>query len=656
MNSNVTWSEMQRLFTMTFALDAQMSMHEISPQLSARCPAAVEDARFFDVFQVHRPQGVEEFTELVNNLDTLVLLITVDQKFALRGQLVQSDDETLLFVGSPWLSWINNNNPELKLSLGEFPRHDPQMDAAFYESTQKAMFKDLQDANDELRLAKEDAENAQRIQSDFFAVMSHEMRTPLNGIITALALNRDSTSKREQQDLLNVAYTSANNLMSVINYVLDFSKLESGVLDVEEEEFDVHETISSIGDILHAKAKAKNLTLNIQVDAEVPRWVRGDGSKIRQILINLASNAVKFTAEGYVNIIVTSEYVDDSREQFIFIVEDSGQGIADEDEERIFDAFWTSANKAVSGEASTGLGLNICKRITALLGGNLTYSSVLGEGSRFVLDLELERIGEPGSIEESTNLAQLFNGKVLLVDDNQANLFVGGLMLERMGLSVRTASDGAEAVNLVAESHFDLILMDITMPIMDGETASRTLRERGYEVPIIALTAHVGDDLLEKYRASGMQELVHKPINKAELIRCMSRYLVARSGEIELPETEDTGTLLDEGVLSNLIDNIGKANFAAASALFEKEMDTRLHGINSAWVDRDLNALAREAHTLKSSAASFGVIEFANLMANLEAASRDENIPQLIELMPQLSGRFKASLQAYQNLVVRLST
>ena len=656
MNQSVTWREMQRLFTMTFLLNRNMTMSRVSEGLLRRCCLAKEGSLLADVFSVHRPRGLSEFDEFASNLDTLVLLIAVDESFAVRGQLirVEDNDDVLMFVGSPWLPWMTERNPEIKLGLSDFPRHDPQMDAAFYEATQKAMFRDLEAVNEQLMQAKENAENAQRTQSDFFAVMSHEMRTPLNGIITALSLNRDSTSKREQQDLLKVAYTSANNLMSVINYVLDYSKLESGNLEIEEEEFDLLETANSIADILQAKAQAKQLDLAVQFDQEVPRWYRGDGSKIRQILINLASNAVKFTDEGFVKISVTSEYVDDNTEHVIFIVEDSGKGIAPEEAGRIFDAFWTSTEKTATGEANTGLGLNICKRITDLLGGELTYTSSLGEGSRFVLDLKLNRIDQPESLEEETDLAQLFKGRVLLVDDNQANLFVGSLMLERMGLSVRTASDGSEAVGLIKETEFDVVLMDITMPVMDGETASREIRSLGFELPIIALTAHVGDDLLETYRKSGMQAVVHKPINKAELIRCLSRYLAPLSSE-QIEEVDDNEGAINLNVLDTLMDNIGRANFTAASALFEKEMETRVNAINAAWVERNLVSLAKESHTLKSSAASFGAEQFSVFMTDIEAACRSEDMALLIEVLPQVNAQYKRTMELYQAQVVRLS-
>lgn len=657
MSPSVSWSEIRRLFTMTFVLDRELRTFEVSEGLRRHCPKVMDGARFYEVFSVHRPQGVSGFYDLMQSLDTLVLLIALDNTFALRGQFIKdaNNDDQLLFVGSPWLPWIMAQAPEVRLGLSDFPRHDPQMDAAFYEATQKAMFKDLQGVNEELRQAKIAAESAQRTQSDFLAVMSHEMRTPLNGIVTALSLNRDSSSKREQRDLLKVAYSSANNLMSLINYVLDFSKLQAGSFELEQEEFDLHETVSSIADILMAKAKAKNLQFSVGIDSEVPRFVRGDGSKLRQILINLASNAVKFTTVGSVSINVSSTYIDEKYEQYLFVVEDTGPGIPKEDQDRMFDAFWTAGSSSVSGEVSTGLGLNICKRLTELMGGSINYRSVLAKGSQFAFDVRFERIAKTKRPDSTSDLSQRFSGEILLVDDNQTNLFVGSMMLERMGVNVRTASDGREALKLVSSTQFDLVLMDITMPMMGGEEASGLIRGHGIDVPIVALTAHVGDNLLEQYKASGMQDVVHKPINKAELIRCLSRYLPKQT----LPEVNhdqaNAKQPVDKQALGSLVYNIGRENFAAASALFEKEMDSRVNSINSAWVNRDLPVLAKEAHTLKSSAASFGVLKFSAQIADLEEASRRNDYNSLIDLMPRLSENYKGALAAYQGEVARLS-
>ncbi|MFT5570663.1 MAG: signal transduction histidine kinase/CheY-like chemotaxis protein, partial [Cyclobacteriaceae bacterium] len=576
MKASLPISELSRLFTMTFVVDANLTMTNISDALAFRCDEAVKGSRLTDVFQLHRPQGINNFSEMKNNLDTLYLLISKDAKFAVRGQMVLLDEaEKMMFLGSPWLPWISENNPDVRLKLSEFPRHDPQMDAAFYEATQQAMLKDLSLVNDELRSAKEQSDKGIRVQADFFAVMSHEMRTPLNGIITSLSLSKDSSSKKEKDHLLKVADTSANSLMSVINYVLDFSKIEAGELIVEEEKFNLYETTHSIMDILLAKAKAKNISLEIDLAPNVPKWVKGDGSKIRQILINLVGNAVKFTDTGGVIIRVSAMHSVKERVSIRFKVIDTGIGISPEFKEKIFDAFWSSSNRAPSGEANTGLGLNISQKIASLLGGTLTYKSELGEGTTFDFTINLDLIDHAPLEGAQIDLSTQFDGYVLLVDDNQTNLYVGRLLLERMGLNVRTAADGKEAVELATARKFDLVLMDITMPVMDGETATKVLRDRGIEVPVIALTAHVGEQLESQYKESGMQGVVFKPINKTELVRELSKYLVskAKASRSRL-EDEVEKSIIDRDVIENLINDIGQANFAVAKGIFEKELET----------------------------------------------------------------------------------
>ena len=603
------------------------------------------------MFWLHRPQGVYTFDEILKNLDTLFLVVSREEDMALRGQVIYlADSDCLMFLGSPWLPWMSEHNPNIQFGLSEFPRHDPQMDAAFYEATQRAMVRDLEKVNEELRSAKEKAEQTQQVQSDFFAVMSHEMRTPLNGVITSLSLIRDSNSEKEKNQLLKVAHTSANNLMSVINYVLDYSKFEAGELAVEEEEFDLFETTNSIKEILSMKSTGRGLFFDIDIAPDVPRWVRGDGSKIRQMLINLANNAVKFTEVGGVTIRVLSKPLSQGTVRITFQVIDTGVGIAPEHESRIFDAFWTSSEKSPSGDANTGLGLNICSRIAALLKGELTYSSVLGKGTTFEFSVELTRIDEVVATDSGTDLATQFEGKVLLVDDNQTNLFVGGLMLERMGLVVRTASDGQEAVDLLENQEFDLVLMDITMPGMDGETATRVIRSKGDQTPVIALTAHVGEELAARYAESGMQGVVFKPINKGELIRTLSRHLPTRQVAAEArrePEAE-SDSVLSVSVIKTLISNIGEANFEAAKALFEKELETRVNALKSAWVQRDFAGVAIESHTLKSSSASFGAVELSEQMQLIESAARDQEIQALVVLLPTVDKMVKRTQDAFQ--------
>ncbi|MFT7246655.1 MAG: signal transduction histidine kinase/DNA-binding response OmpR family regulator [Candidatus Azotimanducaceae bacterium] len=658
MSTSVPFAELKRLFTMTFTINRALEMNHVSAALTTRCPEALDGTQMGDVFSLHRPRGVSTFEEILQDIDTLYLLISRKEDIALRGQMISLEgSDQLMFVGSPWLPWMSEHNPDVKLGLSEFPRHDPQMDAVFYEETQRAMVHDLELVNNELRGAKERAEQTQKIQSDFFAVMSHEMRTPLNGIITSLSLSRESANEKEKEDLLKVAHTSANNLMSVINYVLDFSKLEAGELAVEEEEFDIFEMVNSIGDILLAKASARNLRFDIEVAPDVPRWVQGDGSKLRQILINLASNAVKFSSVGGVTIRVTSEAMDGESVRINFQVIDTGTGIAPEHQDRIFDAFWTLTEKTPAGEANTGLGLNICQRITTLLGGDLSFESTLGEGTSFNLSLVLTRCEHTSSREESIDLAMRFEGHVLLVDDNQTNLFVGGLMLERMGLDVRTASDGVEALELVKERAFDLVLMDVTMPEMDGETATREIRKLGFDVPIIALTAHVGEELAAQYAQSGMQGVVFKPINKAELIRTLSGHLTGKAAASisRVAARPLENEVLDVKILETLVSNIGQANFAAASALFGKELETRVNALKSAWVQRDYKSMAIESHTLKSSSVSFGALELSKQMDAVEKASRSHDVQTLVGLLPDVDATVRRAQDSFTSHIVSLA-
>ena len=634
MKADLPISKLSRLFTMTFVVDPSLTMINISDALTRRCHKAVNGSIFLDIFQMHRPQGVHCFDEMKNNLDTLYLLIAKDKKFALRGQMVLLDDaETMMFLGSPWLPWITENNPDIKLKLSEFPPHDPQMDAAFYEATQRAMLRDLEIVNDELRTAKEQSEKANQVQANFFAVMSHEMRTPLSGIITSLSLSKDTVSQKEKDHLLKVADTSAEHLMSIINHVLDFSKLEADELNVEDEEFNLHETINSTRDILLAKAVARNISLEIELEQNVPMWVKGDGSKIRQVLLNLTENAIKFSYTGSVITRVSVVHSIEERIGICFKVIDTGIGIPPEYQEKIFDAFWSSTDRAPSGDPNTGLGLNISQRLVSLLGGALTFKSENGKGTTFDFTLDLERIDHSSFEDHPIDLSKQFDGYVLLVDDNQTNLFVGKILLEQMGLRVRSAADGAEAVKLASEREFDLVFMDIAMPVMNGETATKELRKRGIKVPVIALTAHVGTELEDGYIQAGMQGAVFKPINKPKLLRILSQYLESKTSQTQL-EVEMEKSILDWNVIENLINDIGQANFTAARAIFEKELNMRVNTLKSAWFERDFSRIALESHTLKSSSASFGAVELSMQMNKIEAAALSQKVSILVELVP----------------------
>lgn len=652
------------LFTMSFAFNRDMEILWSSQKLQRLLSAATPGVCVRDIFDFHRPVNQLTFDDVLNQHQSLYLIISKDKKLALRGQIVRpstAEPDRLVFVGSPWMSWMTENCPEVHLQLSDFPRHDSQMDHNFYVVTQQSMVRELEQINSEMSIATEAAKQAKQSQADFFAVMSHEMRTPLNGVISALGLIEGTSDSVTRDKLLDVASSSANNLLSVINYVLDFSKMDAGKLEVENSEFDLYSIEESVKDILSTRAKAKGIKFELEFDQGCPRMVVGDGDKIRQILINLGSNAVKFTDRGFVKIITKLITTQEDKVTIQFDVLDTGTGITAEEQPRIFDAFWTSKDQSSRNDANTGLGLNICQRLTSLMGGKLTYTSTLGEGSCFSLNIELlaskveHKPEVPSTIEilEQTPASKPYSiefvGEVLLVDDNQTNLLVCSMMLERMGLSVRTASDGLEALDIIAEVDFDLVLMDITMPEMDGETATRHIRKSGNSTPVIALTAHVGPDLEARYQKSGMQEVVHKPIVRTELVQVLSNYLPVKKQLVQIIQENDVNQrpTLDAATLLSLIDAIGETNFQKAYRLFLDETSRRVSQLLTAWIQRDMQSLSREAHTLSSSVASFGALAFGDLLKSIELTSASKDIPALVSLITQVETAHRESLDAF---------
>lgn len=663
-------AQIEQLFTMTFTIDSEMVILHSSEALQKRCPEALPGKHLLSVFYIHRPRGLKSYAEIVERQNTLFLLISKDRRFALRGQIVtpeQGNTDVSYFMGSPWMSWLSENCPDIGLSMTEYPRHDSQLDHQFYIVTQQAMVKDLEVVNMEARLARDEAQQARQIQSDFFAVMSHEMRTPLNGVISALDLMQDEKSPGSKTQLLSVANSSAKNLLSVINYVLDFSKLQSGRLKNEDEVFELGTLLYSVIDIVKSKAEEKGVNLCIDVSPDCPEVLIADGSKIRQILLNLVSNAVKFTDQGKVAVRVGGKVLEKSGRYLLSVeVEDSGIGISEEQRPFIFDAFWTSRERTARGESNTGLGLNICRRMADLIGGKLSYTSTPGVGTcfHFELDVGISQITLQGDAPKAP-VHLIKKGRVLLVDDNQTNLLVGTLMLERMGLRVQIANDGTEAVKMQASHRFDLILMDITMTTMGGVEATRLIRESGDLVPIIALTAHIGEERDQSYIKSGMQDVVHKPIEKPELINVLNRWLPESDNCLELQsenvsctskdvssDSADTEEVwIDESIVKTLKEDIGDENFNTALAVLTRDTVTRMNKLRSAWKEQDSTVVANEAHTLSSSLSCFGATRAGQIMRQLEHAANGDDHELVEQKYIQAESIFEPSLLALQAML-----
>jgi two-component system, sensor histidine kinase and response regulator len=388
----------------------------------------------------------------------------------------------------------------------------------------------LTGSEESLRAARDLAEGANRAKSTFLAAMSHEIRTPMNGILGLTQVVLDSQLSAEQRENLQLVKFSAESLLTIVGDVLDFSKIEAGKFDLEAIPFNVRECVTASVRTLEIRAREKHLLLSALVLPDVPLFVVGDSLRIRQILLNLIGNALKFTEQGGIHVAVSLQFQESARIELRFSVTDTGPGIPEDRQQKIFSAF-TQADESTSRRyGGTGLGLAISSRLTTLMGGRIEVSSELGKGSTFSftavfapvpdVDSSAFALARPSlrSLPEPAIDTPL---RILVAEDNLVNQTLARRLLEKRGHTVVIVGNGIEAVRQAKEHCFDVILMDVQMPEMDGCDAARAIRilesGRGLHVPIIALTAHALKDDKDKCLAAGMDGYVTKPIRPAEL-------------------------------------------------------------------------------------------------------------------------------------------
>lgn len=488
--------------------------------------------------------------------------------------------------------------------------------------------------NQQFHQAALDAEAGSRAKSAFLATMSHEIRTPLNGILGMADLLADDRLDAGQRQKVGVIRSAGDLLLDVINDILDFSKLESGAVEFNVSSFRLDELVGVVAEMMRPRAQAKGLLFEVDCPSVN---VTTDPARLRQILVNLVGNAIKFTEAGKVQLSTNIGEAPGGASCLQICITDTGIGMSEETIGKLFREFEQgdpSINRRFGG---TGLGLAICKRLIDTMGGIIEVSSRPGEGSTFKLKLPCQ-VAAAGPAARTERAHQQRSGHVLVVEDNQVNRQVAEGLLQKLGMQVSLAENGAQAIEMVHAQHFDLIFMDMQMPVMDGLSATRALRAEGCAIPIAGLTANAFASDRADCLAAGMDDFVSKPVTRAKLEETIARLLPDAAPEAMEPAP---AAAVDSAQQQALIDELGPEMY--------KELVQQFHAdagelMAEAAAGTGTEAGIRALHSLKGMARTLGFSAVGDLAAAAEEAARDGRHPDLANLAAAIGQQ--ASLQS----------
>jgi signal transduction histidine kinase/CheY-like chemotaxis protein len=518
---------------------------------------------------------------------------------------------------------------------------------------------------------KEVAEHTAQLKQQFIANMSHEIRTPMNAIVGMTRLLMEKKPLPEQQKYLKAISVSADNLLVIVNDILDFSKIEAGKISIEHIEFSLKESLKNAVNILKIKAEEKGLNIRFEIEENLPHILLGAPTRLNQILLNLAGNAVKFTEKGSVHIMTRSVGVIDNNVKIAFDIIDTGIGISEEYVSKIFESFTQAGTDVARKFGGTGLGLTISKQLVELMNGTIEVHSKINEGTTFTFTIPFEIANEQVLHEEKEfhfsekDKNKLNNTKILLVEDNEFNRMLAIDTLHGLAehMQLDEAYNGAEAIEKIKNNSYDIVLMDIQMPIMNGLDATLYIRnELKDNSIIIAMTANVMQQDIKSYLQAGMNDHIPKPFKKEELIFKLLKYSLASTDNINFKEIdkhvyeEDTEAWQNQDITNlNFLTSFTSGNSEKKKkyiSMYLQNTPLIVNQLKKAFKEKDRDSIKINAHTLKSQLGYMGIQEAVSKVLELEKRALEIDEVSLEKLIENLD---KVCLKSYTELQKELS-